>query len=197
MAQKRPAILYPSSADVETFHDTLIRQSGNPGHIWREKVQSSIDWARTEVYNFVPFPGMLNQASAILYAYIIFHPFIDGNKRTALMTTSFFFFINGYSFRITDDSPEFTKGVAEEGANAGTTPQGEIIRIGKWLRPNVSRPILMDVLYRNIRSDLPPEAGLVSLVNHPSWDRYYQIWRLSTTERFRHLLGKWPGLPHH
>ena len=43
----------------------------------------------------------------MMYAYISFHPFADGNKRTGLMTTSFFFLINGYTFTITSDAPEF------------------------------------------------------------------------------------------
>jgi death-on-curing protein len=196
MANARPTrVLYPSPAHVETFHDILIQQSGSSGHVWKDMVQGCLEWARREVYNYVPFPGVLNQASAILYAYITFHPFVDGNKRTALMTTSFFLFINGYRFNIADDSPEFTMGVAERSADSRNSPRSEISRIASWLRPNVGKPIVMGFLYRLIRSDIPPEAELESLLNHPSWGRYYQIWRLSTTQRFKHLLSRWPG-PH-
>jgi len=72
-------------------------------------VQGSLDYAQTMVFGHDPFPGIFKRAAAILYAYTIDHAFLDGNKRTALMTTSFFFFINGYLFSIPDDSPEFSE----------------------------------------------------------------------------------------
>ena len=36
----------------------------------------------------------------MMYAYVAFHQFSDGNKRTALMVTSFFFFLNGFIFTL-------------------------------------------------------------------------------------------------
>ncbi len=103
--EKNNEILYPPISFVETFHEILVRQSGEPGYLRRDMVTACIDWSKTEIYDYVPFPGLLKRGAAILYAYIIFHLFVDGNKRTALMTSSFFFFINGYSLGIPDDSP--------------------------------------------------------------------------------------------
>ncbi len=45
----------------------------------------------------------------MMYAYATFHAFADGNKRTALMTTDFFLFLNQYDFELTSDAPEFTR----------------------------------------------------------------------------------------
>ncbi len=86
-------ILYPSSTHIEDFHSTLIKQRGETGYVSTGMVEGCLEWAKTEVFNFTPFPGLLKRAAAIMYAYITFHPFADGNKRTGLMTTSFFFFI--------------------------------------------------------------------------------------------------------
>ncbi len=109
MIPKEPhlEILYPTSANVEDFHNILIKQRGTAGYVSQGMVTGCLEWARTEVFNFVPFPSLLKRAAATMYAYISFHPFADGNKRTSLMTTSFFFFINGYTFEITDDAPDF------------------------------------------------------------------------------------------
>ena len=100
-------ILYPTSNHVEDFHTTLIQQRGSTGYMSQGMVDGCLEWAQTDVFNFVPFPSLLRRAAAMMYAYISFHPFADGNKRTGLMTNSFFFVINGYTFTITSDAPEF------------------------------------------------------------------------------------------
>lgn len=98
-----------------------------------------MEWAKTEVFHFVPFPGLLKRGAAMMYAYIVFHPFADGNKRTGLMTASFFFMINGYTFQITNDAPDFALGVARR-CEPGKEhePLVEIDRIADWLRPELA-----------------------------------------------------------
>jgi len=85
-------ILYPIPSNVIDFHNIVIKQRGSAGYMSPGMVEGCIEWARTDVYNFVPFPTLLKRAAATMYAYITFHPFADGNKRTSLMTTSFFSF---------------------------------------------------------------------------------------------------------
>jgi len=47
-------------------------------------------------------PTIAEQASAYLYHLVKNHPFIDGNKRTALATMDTFLRINGYSLVLTN-----------------------------------------------------------------------------------------------
>ncbi len=200
MANKSNAreILYPDSSFVEKFHDTLIEQSGTEGYVNRAMVSGCLDLVRTEIYDHVPYPGLLKKAGAILYFYIIFHPFLDGNKRTALMTASYFFFINGRTLFIPNDSADFTLGIAERaGLEPKPTPHDEIERIAAWLEPNVRRPLLSRFAYYLIRSTLPSGSDTQALLKHPAWDRYYQTWRIATTERFKKLLTRWPGTHPH
>lgn len=89
-------------------------------------IQGSLQWAETSVFDYDPYPGIFQRAAAILYAYSIDHAFLDGNKRTALMTSSFFFFLNGYTLNIPDDSPEFTVKIVERSAIPGILVQDEI-----------------------------------------------------------------------
>ncbi len=159
-------------------------------------VQGSLDYAQTMVFGHDPFPGIFKRAAAILYAYTIDHAFLDGNKRTALMTTSFFFFINGYLFSIPDDSPEFTVSIVEAAAKEPTIVEDEINRIANWLQPQVSTTRLWRLLYRLIRGSLPKDAGAGALFHHPAWNRYYNLWRDETAKRFKALLPSWPGAHH-
>ena len=118
--RKARLILYPRAAHVEKFHDILIKQKGVEGYHRKEMIQGSLDWVQTEIFEYNPFPGVFERAAAILFAYTINHAFLDGNKRTALMTSSFFFFLNGYNLNIPEDSPEFTVSIVEQAAKAET-----------------------------------------------------------------------------
>ncbi len=74
-------ILYPTRQFVQDFHDLLIKERGDQGWMSKGMVDGCIEWVKTDVFNFVPFPGLLTKAGALMYAYINFHPFTDGNKR--------------------------------------------------------------------------------------------------------------------
>ncbi len=190
MAKSYPETLYPTRIHVEDFHNTLIRQRGSTGYIHQGMVEGCIEWAKTEVYNFVPFPGLLRRAAALTYAYITFHPFADGNKRTGLMSASFFFLINGYIFKITDDAPDFAKETARRcEAEKGHSPREEVERIAVWMKPRVSYSLLTVATYRRVRSSLPANASTDELLNAEGWNTYYLFWRIETTQRFRELVG--------
>jgi death-on-curing protein len=104
---------YPSPHEVEDLHSAIIAQRGTRGWMSKGMVKGCLEWASTYVFNTMPFPTFLLQGSALMYGFITFHPFTDGNKRTALMTTAFFFFLNGHTLLIGSDAPEFTKSIAE------------------------------------------------------------------------------------
>jgi hypothetical protein len=48
-----------------------------------------------------------------MHSIINFHPFVDGNKRVALLSTKFYLFWNGYSFIIPFNADDFTIDVAK------------------------------------------------------------------------------------
>ena len=66
----------------------------------------------TYVYNFEPFPHILQKAAVLFESIIRFHPFTDGNKRTALLTIYYFLLWNGYKLVIPNDAAEFALKVA-------------------------------------------------------------------------------------
>jgi death-on-curing protein len=71
-----------------------------------------IERPQTDVYNVVPFPHLLHKASVLMDTIINFHPFADGNKRVALLTTYYFLYWNGYNFTIPEDAADFTIEIA-------------------------------------------------------------------------------------
>jgi death-on-curing protein len=131
---------FPTVRDIEIFHNIVIMQRGERGYVSQGLVKGALEWAMTDVYNFVPFPSPLLKAVALMYAYVCFHPFSDGNKRTALMATSFFLSLNACQFDIPHDAPEFARDLAVRTIdNANHEPVVEVIRVSQWLKVHVKR----------------------------------------------------------
>lgn len=102
------------SAEVlKHIHEIVIRQRGEPGYISEGMIQGCMERAITDVYDFRPFPTVIKKAAAFLYSIIVFHPFVDGNKRTALIGTFWLLYLNGYLFRIPDDTVNFLRAIAD------------------------------------------------------------------------------------
>lgn len=134
-------VFFPTARVVDVFHRIVITQRGEAGYVSEGLVKGALEWAMTDVYKFIPFPSLLLKAAALMYAYTCFHPYSDGNKRTALMATSFFLELNSYSLEIPDDAPEFARELALR--TLDTTehdPSFEIKRVAKWLRNYIKQP---------------------------------------------------------
>ena len=62
MAKQQLKILYPSLNHVEDFHTTLVGQRGSRGYMSQGMVEGCLEWAQTDVFNFIPFPSVLKRA---------------------------------------------------------------------------------------------------------------------------------------
>lgn len=77
------------------------------------------------------YPHTLQQAAFLMHSIINFHPFVDGNKRAALLATNFYLHWNGYKLIIPKDADDFTIDVA-----MGRFGLNDIL---VWLRKNTRR----------------------------------------------------------
>lgn len=162
-------LYYPSPREVEDLHSAIIGQRGTRGWMSKGMVKGCLEWASTYIFNVMPFPTFLSQGAALMYGFITFHPFTDGNKRTALMTTAFFFFINGHTLSIRSDAPEFTKSIAERCLDSEHNTEEEIKRISLWLKANTTSRRLTRLLYM-IRRKNSRVGELLMLVAVEFWN---------------------------
>jgi len=119
----------------------LLRYQDNtlPGYMSESMIKGCMDYAMTFVFGYEPYPDVIAKASALLHSIITFHPFIDGNKRTALLATFFFLHFNGYSFTITEEAVQLTRQIA----------MGKIKKVGtvvRWLSRHTKRSLLATLL---------------------------------------------------
>jgi death-on-curing protein len=62
------------------------------------------------------YPDLWSKAAALMHSLIRNHPFVDGNKRTALAATGIFAELNGYALTASNEAVlEFTRQVAVGG----------------------------------------------------------------------------------
>jgi len=118
---------------LDLIHDIVIEIEGTPGYMNKGMIKGCIEWSLTYVYGYEPFPHPIMKAAALIYSIIVFHPFIDGNKRTALLGAYYFLWFNGYKFNIPEDSVEFTIKIAKF--------KKQIPEIAKWIKKNSRRSI--------------------------------------------------------
>ena len=128
-------ILTPSPIAIKEIHDTFVRRYGVAGYMCEGMVEGCLERAMTFVYEFQPFPKLFLKAAALLYSIIVFHPFVDANKRTAFESTRIFLRLNGYRLIVTaSEGVIFTKSIAELKVT-------QVLDIAKWLRQHSKRDV--------------------------------------------------------
>jgi death-on-curing protein len=126
-------LLAPTAFAVSGIHDNLIKRYGTQGYMCEGMVEGCLERAMTYVYKFQPFPKLFLKAGALLYSIITFHPFVDGNKRTAFESTRILLRLNGYELTVTtSEGVKFTKAIAE-------SQIVNISEIAKWLKQHSKR----------------------------------------------------------
>ncbi|WP_018257433.1 type II toxin-antitoxin system death-on-curing family toxin [Halomicrobium katesii] len=95
---------YPGVEDVLAIHEDIVSEydDTSPGVQNEGDIEFALDYV--EHGNFGTVPETLHAKAYHLTRLLVAnHPFVDGNKRTALNTTAVFYFLNGYRFAYDDE----------------------------------------------------------------------------------------------
>lgn len=86
-------MIYLTTIQVIEIHDTVIRLSGGfPG----VKNNGQLDSVLNNIQNDDWYPSLSDKMAHLMFSIIKSHLFFDGNKRTAIATTSVLLELNGY-----------------------------------------------------------------------------------------------------
>jgi len=66
-------------------------------HVLRERglLESAVARPQASAFGADAYPDLVTKAAALLHSLVLNHPFIDGNKRTAVLATLVFLDLNG------------------------------------------------------------------------------------------------------
>ena len=92
------AVEYLTLEEVLLLHARLIQRTGGSGGV-RDMglLDSALARPRATFGGEDLYPSLWHKAAALMHSLIKNHPFVDGNKRTALTATGLFLELNGYT----------------------------------------------------------------------------------------------------
>ena len=112
---------------VIDMHEIVIKETGGEaGVLFEGTLDFCVQKHQLYFYGFEPYPDVFQKAAALMHCIILFHPFVDGNKRTGIVMASFFLENNNYRLIVTkEEAIPFTIKVAMGNA--------EISEVAGWL----------------------------------------------------------------
>ena len=97
-------VAYPSVELILALHEQIVAEGDTtePGVRSEDAVASVLQYI-SEGY-FGELPETIHHKAVLLMRFLVVeHPFVDGNKRTALRTVVVFYMLNGYQFEYGDE----------------------------------------------------------------------------------------------
>jgi death-on-curing protein len=101
---------YPSVEDVLGIHEDIVSEypDTSPGVRNRGDIEFALEYVSEGSFGSVP-ETIHETAFHLLRLLVANHPFVDGNKRTALNTAVVLYLLNGYRFEYDDEIREILK----------------------------------------------------------------------------------------
>lgn len=93
----------------------------------------------TKINNEYVYKGTFLQAASILEGMIRWHPFADGNKRTALLATLYYLKLDGYAVAVPLSAVRYTVKIAKNENTDDKETQKLITEIAQWLNNHSGR----------------------------------------------------------
>ena len=120
-------MIFLDSERVIEIHDLIIRDTGGAsGTLSEGTLDFCIQRHELYLYGLEIFPDVFQKAAALMHCIILFHPFVDGNKRTGIVVSSIFLENNNYRLDYErSEAIPFTIKVAKGNA--------EILEVAQWL----------------------------------------------------------------
>ena len=124
---------YPLVGDVLAIHDDIVSEypDTSPGVQNRGDIEFALDYISEGTFGSVP-ETIHEKSFHLLRLLVANHPFVDGNKRTALNTVTVFYLFNGYRFAYDDEIREVLK---QFGTDERTVDQEYVL---EYLREHTS-----------------------------------------------------------
>jgi death-on-curing protein len=117
---------------VAAIHDEAIYEFGGLGGIRDEGLLESAVARPRNLFAHEPRSTIFELAATLCVGLAKNHPFLDGNKRTALLATRAFLFLNGYSLEPAEHDEVTTMVAVADGSL-------DVASLAAWLKRNSAR----------------------------------------------------------
>ena len=121
---------FPTLDEVVAIHFRVIEKTGGSSGVrdW-SLLSSAVDRPQATFGGEDLYPDIFIKAAALLHSLALNHPFVDGNKRTALASTEYFLYLNGLKLKANQqEKVDFTLGVENQ--------KPPVEKIADWIKNN-------------------------------------------------------------
>ena len=134
-----PKIVWLLEETLTAIHHRQIAEHGG-GEGWRDEglLLSALARPQNLLAYGEPAPDLASLAAAYAYGIARNHPFVDGNKRTALVAARTFLILNGVDLNATQDDKVLTFLNLAEGAISEE-------ELADWIRKRIQLPLASQV----------------------------------------------------
>ena len=114
-------LVYPSVRVILDIHEQIVEESEvtEPGVRSEKPIESAHQYISEGFFGEVP-SSHHEKAVQLMRLLVVDHPFVDGNKRTALRTVVVFYMLNGYTFEYGEEVRALLHRLATDEASVDT-----------------------------------------------------------------------------
>jgi death on curing protein len=138
--ESQTRLRWVTTSDVVRIHDDMIATfGGDLGVLNRGRIDTALEFAfESPVAGHDPFPSIVEKAASLLHSILLYHPFVDGQKRTGISCAFILLGVNGYFMwsRDVGDEVHFAVHVAKG--------EFEVEKISRWIAARVVAPQLLE-----------------------------------------------------
>ena len=92
---------YLSIEELKEIHRKIIEETGGSlGILFPGNLEICVEVVKHKIFGLNPYKDIIEKAASLLYNIVKLHPFLDGNKRTAIVATAVFLDLNGFEMLI-------------------------------------------------------------------------------------------------
>jgi death-on-curing protein len=100
-------------ADVLLIHQRVIQETGGEGGLLKcDSLEACVARPLASFGDQEVYPDLLSKVAALIHGIITAHPFVDGNKRVALVAADVCLRLNGFRIRPSHEVEEFFWSIA-------------------------------------------------------------------------------------
>ena len=121
MSGESDSVNYLSTEDILAIHELIVESNEETerGVSSHGDVEYAVEYVREGHFGHVP-ESLHEKAFQLLRLIVANHPFVDGNKRTALMSVRIFYALNGLKFDYDREIKTILKNLATDEADVST-----------------------------------------------------------------------------
>jgi len=129
-----------SVEEIITIHNKICKLFGIPhGIINKGNLAAVVERPNTIINGKEIFPDVHSKAASLLEGIIRWHPFADGNKRTALLTMTYYLKLEGYGFALPLSAVRYTVKIAKNQYTDEKHTKKLLKEITQWIQNHSGR----------------------------------------------------------